>query len=267
VNSFGVYFEGITLSDVIDIIVVSFIVYRFLLIVHGTRALQMLVGLLTVSLLYVFSLRYEMVSLNWLLNNFFDYFFLILIILFQDEIRTALVAFGETKIFGKQNKIKTSRLIEELAEATFALSHEKTGALMVIENQQGLLNFIETGTRLESRIFSDVIYSLFQESSPLHDGALIIKNEKIMSAGCFLPLSKNIEIDRQYGTRHRAALGVSEVSDAVVITVSEERGEVSICYDGKFINANDKILFRKTLNTLLQKDQVDPENLIRSESV
>jgi diadenylate cyclase len=259
VNSFGIYFEGFGISDVVDIAIVAFIVYRFLLIVHGTRALQMLVGLLTVSVLYVFSLRYEMFSLNWLLNNFFDYFFVVLIILFQDEIRTALVAFGETKFFGKQSNVKTNKLIEEISEAVFALSKERTGALVVLENKQGLLNYMETGTKLESRVFSDVIYSIFQDSSPLHDGAIIIADNKIMSAGCFLPLSKNIEVDRHYGTRHRAALGITEVSDSIVIIVSEERGEVTICHNSEFIVIKDPSHMRKAINAIIYRKEINDE--------
>jgi diadenylate cyclase len=124
--------------------------------------------------------------------------------------------------------------IDEVVEASGALSLEKIGALIVIERNHGLLNFVNTGTRLESRIHSDIIYSIFESSSSLHDGAIIIQNGKISAAGCFLPLSKNFDIERHLGTRHRAALGLSEVTDAIVVTVSEETGKINLCVEGIF---------------------------------
>lgn len=248
---FNGFYGSFTLSDVIDIAVVSFIIYRFLLIVQGTRAVQMLVGIAALATLYWGSVSYKLYSLNWLLNNFFDYFFVIVIILFQDQIRSALVSFGEARFFGRKKLSFYNQQIEEVTAAVTALSREKKGALIVFEKNHGLLNYASTGTRLESKVHSDIIYSIFQSKSPLHDGAIIIYENEIQAAGCFLPLSKSLEIDRHYGTRHRAALGITEVSDAVVVIVSEETGKINICFDGQIILVNDENQLRKALRKYL----------------
>ncbi len=148
------------------------------------------------------------------------------------------------------------------APACSALSRERTGALIVFEKNHGLLNYSSSGTRLDSRIHSDIIYSIFQTKSPLHDGAIIIYNGIIQAAGCFLPLSKNVEIDRHYGTRHRAALGITEVSDAVVVTVSEETGRINICYNGVFHYMENEEQLRKYLRKfLLEIDKISAGEL------
>jgi len=245
------FFANFTIADSVDIFVVSFITYRLLLVVQGTRAVQMLVGLLGLASLYWLSLSYELYSLHWILDHFFDYFFVILIILFQEQIRSALAIFGETKFLSRHKKTLYDEQIEEVVATCSALSREKTGALIVFEQNHGLLNYSLTGTRLDSKVHSDILYSIFQTKSPLHDGAVILFKNRIQSAGCFLPLSKNVEIDRHYGTRHRAALGISEVSDAVVVTVSEETGTISICFEGHFIAINAESDLRRNLRIIL----------------
>lgn len=245
------YIENINITDIVDISVVAFIIYRFLLIVQGTRAVQMLVGICGLASLYWVSLSYQLYSLNWLLNHFFDYFFLILIILFQDQIRVALVSFGETKFFGRKKRVKYNIQIEEVTNACSALSRDRVGALIVFERDQGLLNYSLTGTKLNCTIHTDILFTIFQTNSPLHDGAVIITGDKIFSAGAFLPLSKNIHIDSHYGTRHRAALGISEVSDSVVVVVSEETGNINICFEGQFYKMDTLEDLRKTLRKYL----------------
>lgn len=237
--------------DFVDVVAVAFIIYRFLLIIQGSRSYQILVGVLAISGIYWISKYYEFFSLEWLLGNFFDYLFIILIVLFQEQIKSALVFISGTKIFGLGTHPKFDQQIEEVVAATTALSRERTGALIVFEKKHSLQNYSMTGTRLESKIHSDIIYSIFQVKSPLHDGAIIIFNGLIQAAGCFLPLSKNLEIDRQYGTRHRAALGITEVSDAVVITVSEETGKINVCYEGIFYFVSNEESLRKNLRKFL----------------
>lgn len=261
-------FDNFHITDIFDILIVSFIVYRFMLIVQGTRAVQMLLGISSMAALYWISLSYELYSLNWLLKSYFDYFFVILIILFQDQIRAALVSFGETKIFGKKKYSLYEEQIEEVIIASSALSREKTGALIVFERNHGLLNYSLTGTKLDSRIHSDIIYAIFQSKSPIHDGAIIILGSKIQAAGCFLPLSKNVEIDRHLGTRHRAAIGISEITDAVVIIVSEETGKIGITQNGMFYSMNSEDELRKNLRKLLILDgQILNENVSRSGAI
>lgn len=252
--------QNITPSDLLDMGIVSYIIYHFLFTVQGTRAVQMLFGIITMGTLYWISLSYELYSLNWILNHFFEYFFVILIILFQDQIRNALVSFGDTRMFEKKTKTIYDEQIEEVVAACQALSLERTGALIVFEKNHGLLNYSLTGTRINANVHSDLIYSMFQTNTPLHDGAIIIYQNKIQSAGCFLPLSKNAEIDKYLGTRHRAAMGITEVSDAVVVIVSEETGNINICFGGKFIRSNTETELRAKLLKLLQMENT-PENI------
>ncbi len=253
----GILLANFRFLDLLDIAAVAVIVYRFLFIVQGTRAYQMLFGIVALALVWWSSQYYELYALSWILQNFFDYLFIILIVLFQDQIRSALVSITTTRLLGRGGRSKFDQQIEEVVAASSALSRERTGALIVFEKNQGLLNYASSGTRLDARIHSDILYSIFQPKSPLHDGAIIIYNGLIQAAGCFLPLSKNVEIDRHYGTRHRAALGITEISDAVVVTVSEETGRINICYNGVFHFMENEELLRKYLRKfLLEIDRV-----------
>ncbi|MBL7666029.1 MAG: TIGR00159 family protein [Bacteriovoracaceae bacterium] len=256
---------NISFTDLLDIFVVSIIVYRFFRLIQGTRAVQIIIGLVSVCLLYFGSIRYQLYTLNWLLTHFFEYFFLILIILFQDQIRNTLVMMGRAYHFRRQTATLRDEQIEEVVAACGALSRERTGALILFEKTNGLLNFTETGTKLNCDIHSDIIYSLFQNNSPLHDGAVIISDKKILAAGCFIPLSKNIEIDRHYGTRHRAALGVSEITDAVVVIVSEESGKINICFNGIFYLMSDEAKLRKYLRKFIFNNTAEALTELKAE--
>lgn len=226
----------LNIKDFVDILIVAILIYQLLLIVRGTKAVQMMVGLGVLFILFWVGVTFKLYSLNWVLAHFFDSFFIIIIVLFQDQFRSALASVGtqQRNFFSMFNQANDDLDIDEIVEACGALSREKIGAIIAIERANGLLNFINTGTRLESRIHSDLIYSIFESSSSLHDGAIIIRRGKISSAGSFLPLSKNFDIERHLGTRHRAALGLSEITDALVITVSEETGKINLCVEGVF---------------------------------
>lgn len=261
-NQLGMLLSNLRFFDLIDITVVSLIVYRFLFIVQGTKAYQMLWGIGALFVIWWVSQSYELYTLSWILKNFFDYLFIILIVLFQDQIKSALVSLSGSQLAGFERRSDFDHEIEEVVVACTALSREKTGALIVFEKHHGLSNFSSTGTRLDSRIHSDIIYSIFQVKSPLHDGAIIINGGVIQSAGCFLPLSKNVEIDRHFGTRHRAALGITEISDAVVVTVSEESGRMNICYNGFFhFMENEDQLRRFLRKFLIEIDRVGFQTL------
>jgi diadenylate cyclase len=258
----GILLANFRFLDILDIVAVSIVVYRFLMIVQGTRAYQMIFGIVALALSWWISQYYELYSLSWILQNFFDYLFIILIVIFQDQIRSGLVSITSTRLIGRSGRSMFDQQIEEVVAACSALSRERTGALIVFEKNHGLLNYSSTGTRLDSRIHSDIIYSIFQTTSPLHDGAIIIYNGIIQAAGCFLPLSKNVEIDRHYGTRHRAALGITEMSDAVVVTVSEETAKINICYNGIFHYMENEEQLRKYLRKfLIEIDRVGIEPL------
>ena len=256
------FLQNLRSLDLLDILAVSFIVYRMLLIVQGTRAVQMLMGLGAMALLWWAADAYELHALSWLLQLFFDYLFILIIVLFQDQIKSALAAFGGTRFIGKNAKGSLDQQIEEVVSACQALARERTGALIVFEKAHGLLNYSLTGTRLDAHVHSDVLYALFQTRSPLHDGAVIIFRGRIQSAGCFLPLSKSGEVDRHFGTRHRAALGITEVSDAVVVVVSEETGKIQICYEGVFQVAGDENALRKGLRQRLLRFERDRQELV-----
>ena len=229
------FLSHLNFKDFVDIFIVTVLIYQLLLIVRGTKAAQMIVGLGVLFALFWLGVTFKLYSLNWVLSHFFDSFFIIVVVLFQDQFRSALASVGTKRnfltVFAKD---EYEFEIDEIIEACGALSREKIGALIVLERTHGLLNFVNTGTRLDSRIHSDIIYSIFESSSSLHDGAIIIQNGKIAAAGCFLPLSKNFDIERHLGTRHRAALGLTEVTDAVVVTVSEETGKINLCVEGIF---------------------------------
>lgn len=234
-TSFLTLFAQLKWKDIADILIVAFLVYQVLLIVRGTKAVQMLWGLAFLFGLFWIGLTFKLYSLNWVLAHFVDSFFIIAVILFQDQFRVALasvVTKGKLLDLFKRQDIDTE--VDEVVEACHALSKEKIGALIVFERGHGLLNYIMTGTKMDCKLHSDIVYAIFESSSSLHDGAMIIQNGKIAAAGCFLPLSKNFDIERHLGTRHRAALGLSELTDAIIVVVSEESGKINICVEGVF---------------------------------
>ena len=248
----------ISIKDIVDILVVTFLIYETLLIVHGTRAVQMLTGIGFLLALFWLGHSFDLYSLNWILSHFFDSFLIIIVILFQDQFRNALASFATGQgFFSFIKKHAGGEEVNEIVEAYGLLAKKKTGALMVIERTQGLANFIETGSKINADTHSDLIYSIFQSVSPLHDGAIIISKGKMVAAGCFLPLSRNYDVDRHLGTRHRAALGISEDTDAIAITVSEETGKINIAIDGHFYLCKEVSMLRKYLNHLLLGEALD----------
>lgn len=250
--------QQIQLKDFVDILIVSILIYQVLSIVRGTRALQMLIGVGALAGLFGIGISYNLYALNWILNHFFDSFFIILIVLFQDEIRLALANFGSGgKVFGGFVDKESQLEIEEIIEACSDMSRKKVGGLIVFERQNGLLNYIASGTRIEGNIHSDLIYAIFQQSSPLHDGAIIISKGIIAAAGCFLPISKNLGLDKRLGTRHRAALGITEVTDAVAVVISEETGKISLCINGALYQINNEQYLRQHLVYLWTHGKLD----------
>ena len=225
--------SSLRLIDLLDVGIVAFIVYRVLLLIKGTRAMQMLTGLGILGIGFYLSSMLELFTTHWLFSYFFDYLILIVIVLFQDDLRRALTHMGRNPFFSAASAEEEREMVDDIARAATRLANEKIGALIVIERETGLKNFIDTGSRIDSRVKSELIYSIFVPNSPIHDGALIIRGGRIAAAGCFLPLSKDPNIDKRYGTRHRAALGITEDSDAIVVLVSEEAGEAHLVKNGK----------------------------------
>ena len=243
--------QQIHFKDLFDILAVSIVIYQLMKILHGTRSMQMVLGIVLLGVISWIGTTYELYSINWLLENFFDSFIIIVVILFQEEIRTALISFTNRQAIFKQfKKDDLDEEINEIVESVWFLGREKIGAIVALENINGLGNYLETGMMLNSNIHRDLIFSIFQEKSALHDGAVIIQKNKIAAAGCFLPLSKNPDLERHLGTRHRAGLGLSEATDAIAIVVSEESGEVKVCFNGKFYEMKDQFTLRRYISFL-----------------
>jgi len=243
--------EIIRWQDLLDILLVCVIVYRVLLLIRGTRAVQMLTGFGIILIFYYLSDRLKFHTLHTILVEFFNNLILILIIVFQDEIRKALTQVGRNPFFTTTNTIEEVAIIEEVCQAAASLARQRIGALIVLERETGLKNYVEAGTVLDAKVTSDLLTSIFHPTSPIHDGAVIVRNSRITSAGCLLPISRDPGIHKALGTRHRAALGVTHETDAVVIVVSEERGEMSLVHHGTISRDLDVNRLRQHLLELL----------------
>ena len=220
--------------DVLDVIVVAFIIYESLKLIRGTRAMQMAFGSVLLVALYFFSIAAPLQTVNWLIRNMIGYVVFAAIVLFQNDIRRALAHFGRTpfvRAFARaENDDET---VEEVVTAAVQLADRRTGALIVIERQIGLRNYIESGIPLDAMVTHDLLVTVFQTSGPLHDGAVIIQENRLAAASCFLPLTVSPAIGTDLGTRHRAAIGLTEENDAVAVVVSEETGRISVATDGQ----------------------------------
>ncbi len=219
-------------QDVIDIILVWLIVYRVLVLIKRTGTIQMLSGLGILAISFVASQWFEFYALNWILEKFFTNLFVIIVVLFQGEIRRALAQIGSHPLFTGISSVMETHLIEEIAQGAIAAAQKGYGALIVIEKDILVDYHIELGTELDAKISAEIILSIFHPQAPMHDGAILIRAGKIVFAGCFLPLSKNQAIDKNLGTRHRAAIGLTEETDALVLVVSEETKSISIVQSG-----------------------------------
>lgn len=220
--------------DLADILVVSILIYEILKLIRGTRAVQMAVGAGLLAVLFYGSRSLHLDTVNWLVRNLVGYFVFGFIVLFQSDIRRALAHFGRTPFFrylAKEESAEES--IEELAVAASMLSSQRVGAIIALERQIGLRNYIEGGIPLDAVLTYDLIVSIFQLKSPLHDGAVIVREDRVAAAACFLPLTVNPKLSKELGSRHRAAIGLTEENDSIAIVVSEESGKISLVVDGQ----------------------------------
>jgi diadenylate cyclase len=226
---------GLDLTAVIDILVVAFLVYQALMVVRGTRAGHILVGILIMVSLYGIALWAGLEALRALLAFIVPYLGLAIIVLFQSEIRRTLARLGRKRWWGWGAAFWKPETVNEILLAVEELAAHKTGALIVLERDIGLRTFIESGVRLESRISRDLLLSIFQVGLPLHDGAVIVQKDRLAAAACFLPLTTNPALSRKLGTRHRAAIGITEETDCLAVVVSEETGRVSVAAFGELV--------------------------------
>jgi len=234
-----------TWRDAIDILAVALIAYTLLRLIRGTRAVQMVVGLVIVFLAYQVAVALRLVALREVLKSLIFYLPFGIIVLFAQELRRALATFGRTPLWF--SSYRAEEMISDIVLATTSLSTRRVGALIVIERQEGLKTYIENGVRVDSAVSYDLLVTLFAPGTPLHDGAVIISGERIAAASCFLPLSLKEGLPKRFGTRHRAAIGITEETDALAIIVSEERGTVSLARDGDLLDELDAKSLRDTL--------------------
>ncbi len=242
----------LTWWDAVDILVVALIIYESLKLIRGTRAMQMAFGSALLVGLYFFSIAAPLQTVNWLIRNLIGYVVFAAIVLFQNDIRRALAHFGRTPFVRAFSHTENDdETIEEVVTAAVQMADRRTGALIVIERQIGLRNYIESGIPLDATVTHDLLVTIFQTTGPLHDGAVIIQENRVAAASCFLPLTVNPMISTDLGTRHRAAIGLTEENDAVAVVVSEETGRISIAIEGQIARGFTAETLRARLTQLV----------------
>lgn len=267
IDFFNKYFSfpKISLTDVFEILIIAFVFYEFLIWIKRTRAWSLFKGIIILLIFTLIALIFNLTTILWIAEKTFSVGVIALFIVFQPELRRALEQLGRKNIFAglfsnEDSKNAAKRFkdntVTELVKATFELAKYKTGALIVIEQEILLTEYERTGISLDSLLSSQLLINIFEHNTPLHDGAVIVRGDRISSATCYLPLSDNLELDKNLGTRHRAALGISEVTDSLTIIVSEETGIVSIALAGKLIRELDAEGLRKKL-VYVQNKSID----------
>lgn len=243
--------------DAIDILLVSVLIYKLLELIRGSRAFQMVMGTLIVVILYFVSRWARLETVDWLLRNSLAYVGFAIIVLYQAELRKALAHLGKARLFRLLGP-QTSETIDEIVFATTTLARRRTGAILVIERDIGLRSYIEGGILLDAVLTYDLLLSIFNPRTPLHDGAVIVQGNRLAAAACFLPLSINPHLSKELGTRHRAAIGITEDTDAVAIVVSEETGTISYLEDGNILRGMDGDTLRAKLRQVLAPRATKP---------
>lgn len=256
-----VFFPRIQIIDIIEILLIAFFVYQFMLWIRNTRAYSLLKGILTIFVFVLIAFILKMDTILWLVKNIGGYAITAILVIFQPELRKALEELGHKKVVSSlisfdNSKKETEgrysdRTINEIVRACFEMGAVKTGALIVIEKESILTEYIRTGINLDSIISSQLLINIFEHNTPLHDGAVIMRGDRIIAATCYLPLSDNMELSKNLGTRHRAAVGISEVSDSLTIVVSEETGRVSVANSGNLRVG----LTKEELKKILEEEQ------------
>jgi diadenylate cyclase len=245
-------------QDIVDILVVSFLVYQLISIIRGTRSVQMVLGLVVLVGVYFMARLLDLVTLLWLLQTFLSSLFIIIIIVFQDDIRRALTQVGRTPF--QRSTDMAEKDIEEIIRTVFYLSKRRIGALIVIERDMGLRDYLESGFHIDALLSREVLISIFMPVSPLHDGGVVIRKGRIQTAGAILPLTQNPYIDKHYGTRHRAAIGLSEETDAVILVVSEETQGISLVQHGALTAVSDEISLTNSLRAIFIGTKESPKH-------
>lgn len=240
-------------KDLIDVLIVSFIIYQVLRLARGTRSAQIIIGLLLLAVIAVGSYWFQLEGLAWMFSTLTTFGIIVLVVVFQPELRSALASIGQNRLMRMLIPLEQKKVVVEVSRSALRLAELGYGALIVIQRRTGLRNFAETGKAVRSELSSELLITLFTPYTPLHDGAVIITGETIEAAAASLPLTVNARYNKLYGMRHKAAIGVSEISDAVVVVVSEETHQISIAVDGNLHSDIPKSEFRDRLAEFLNK--------------
>jgi diadenylate cyclase len=241
--------------DLVDILIVAFLIYQLLQFIRGTHAVQMALGALVLVILYWLSQLLHLETVNWLLRTFMPYLVFGIIVVFQAEIRKVLAQLGKTPLPGMFGSPRTEEVIDEVVLAATTLAAQRTGAIVVVERDMGLRSYIETGIALDAFVTYDLLISIFNPGTPLHDGAVIIQGNRVAAAACFLPLTVNPQLSRELGSRHRAAIGVTEDTDALAVVVSEETGVISLVVGGRIRRELEAASLKAALLDVLEVEQ------------
>ncbi|HEY2381391.1 MAG TPA: diadenylate cyclase CdaA [Terriglobia bacterium] len=252
----------LTWNAALDIFIVAFLIYQILVLIKGTRAVQMVLGVAFVIAFFYFSRWVRLEAVSWMLTNILPYFVFAIIVIFQHEIRRALARFGQAPLFAGFSSINRNEFYDEIILAVTTLASQQTGALIVIEREIGLKTYIESGIALDADLSYDLLVTIFNPSVPLHDGAVIVQSGRIAAAACFLPLTVKPRLSKELGTRHRAAIGVTEETDAVALIVSEETGAISFAHDGEMERRLDPETLRQRLRDAFERKRPAAERSV-----
>lgn len=262
---------SMSLVDLIEILIISFLFYYILLWIKNTRAWNLFKGIMIILIFILIALIFHMNTILWLAENLLSVGLLALVIIFQPELRKALENLGGKNLFGRwfslgrtENDKFSDRTIDELVKASYAMGKVRTGALIVVEDEILLNEYVRTGIDVDAVLSSQLLINIFEKNTPLHDGAVIVRGDRVVSATCYLPLSDSLSLSKDLGTRHRAAVGISEVSDSLTIIVSEETGKVSVAMRGQLYHGVDADFLREKLQYLQNRNhEVTGLELIR----
>ncbi|MDE6662989.1 MAG: diadenylate cyclase CdaA [Lachnospiraceae bacterium] len=256
------YIPSMRWSDVAEILIIAFLMYYILLWVKNTRAWALLKGVLVIAVFVLIAVIFNMNTILWIVSNLFSIAAIAIVVVLQPELRKAIEELGRKNFFSSiitfdasksDNDSFSDRTINEIVKASVEMGKVKTGALIVIQNEQPLNEYERTGIDVDGIVSSQLLINIFEHNTPLHDGAVIVKNNRITAATCYLPLSDNMELSKELGTRHRAGVGISEVTDSMTVIVSEETGKISVAYSGKLESSLDAEHLRGTLKSIQNK--------------
>jgi diadenylate cyclase len=246
------WFDILRWQDIVDILVVAYVLYRILLMIKGTRTVQMMLGLFVIAGGYYVAQRLELYIISWAIRNLLAYLVFAILVIFHPELRRILAQVGQNPFFRYFYGIEKSQIVDEIVRSTEWLSSRRIGALIVIERNIGLKSYVDSGVNIDGEVSKELLCSIFISGAPLHDGAIIIKGNRLVAAACFLPLTLSSNVSKELGTRHRAALGITEETDAVVVIASEETGSVSIAVGGEITRHLTSSELKQALRSLLE---------------